>query len=185
MFYLSFYYKRLFIIYLLISENIQTLKRMIAAFDVHFTNLQQRFDDITPGVLPIVSTDRVTKCLPLKTTNEILRMEEKFKNEGETFINEYKTFIRKIGGHTAREIIRNTLSEVFTNECALQCSWKGRKENFGVAPLCLIKHMREVVLGMHTNYTQKEFDEAASDWLRFAKQRFTRETKQRENTNYE
>jgi len=144
------------------------------------TDIQQSIDNITPGVLPIVSTDRVTKYLPLKTINEILQMEEKLKNEGEIFINEYKTFVRRIGGHTAREIIRNTMSQVFTNECALQCSWKGRKENFGVASLCIIKHMREVVLGMYTNYTQKEFDEAASDWLRFAKQRFTRETRQRE-----
>lgn len=150
---------------------------MVAASDIHFTNLQQRIDDITPGGVLPASTDRITKCLPLKTINEILQMEEKLKNEGETFISEYKTFIRRIGGHTAREIIRNTLSQVLTNECALLCSWKGRKENFGVASLYLIKHMREVVLGMHINYTQKEFDEAASDWLRFAKQRFTRETK--------
>lgn len=156
---------------------------MVAASDIHFTNLQQRIDDITPGGVLSASTDRITKCLPLKTINEILQMEEKLKNEGETFISEYKTFVRKIGG-TAREIIRNTLSQVLTNECALLCSWKGRKENFGVASLYLIKHMREVVLGMHTNYTQKEFDEVASDWLRFAKQRFTRETKQRE-TIYE
>lgn len=43
--------------------------------------------------------------------------------------------------------------------------------------------MREVVLSMYANYTQKEFDKAASEWLRFAKQRFTRETKQREANN--
>ncbi|GAB1869242.1 hypothetical protein CAJAP_10321 [Camponotus japonicus] len=153
---------------------------MVAASDIRLINIQQSIDNITPGVLPIVSTDRVTKYLPLKTINEILQMEEKLKNEGEIFINEYKTFVRRIGGHTAREIIRNTMSQVFTNERGLQCSWKGRKENFGVASLCIIKHMREVVLGMYTNYTQKEFDEAASDWLRFAKQRFTRETRQRE-----
>lgn len=150
---------------------------MVAASDIHFTNIQQRMDHITPGVLPSVSTDRVTKCLPLKTINDILQMEENLKNEGETFITEYKTFVRKIGGHTAREIIRNVLSQVFTNECALQCSWKGRKQNFEVASLYIIKHMREVVLDMHQNYTKKEFDEATSDWLRFAKQRFTRETK--------
>jgi len=97
---------------------------MVAASDIHFTNIQQRIDHITPGVLPNVSTDRVTKCLLLKTTDDILQMEVKLKNEGETFINEYKTFVRKIGGHTAREIIRNALSQVFTNGCALQCSKK-------------------------------------------------------------
>jgi len=166
----------------LITENIQTLNRTIAASDIRLTNIQQSIDNITPGVLPIVSTDRVTKYLPLKTINEILQMEEKLKNEGEIFINEYKTFVQRIGGHTAREIIRNTMSQDFTNEYALQvvCLWKGRKENFGVASLCIIKHIRKVVLGMYTNYTQKEFDEAESDWLRFPKQRFTRKTRQRE-----
>jgi len=95
---------------------------MVAASDIHFTNIQQRIDHIMPGVLPSVSTDRVTKCLPLKMTDDILQIEVKLKNEGKTFINEYKTFVRKIGGHTAREIIRNALSQVFTNYCALQCS---------------------------------------------------------------
>ncbi|XP_036144337.1 uncharacterized protein LOC114255275 [Monomorium pharaonis] len=161
------------------DENVQTLMRMAAASDIHFTNIQQRIDDITPGVLPPVSTDRITKCLPLKTIDEIRQMESilELKNEGESFVNEYKTFIKRIGGHTLREIVKNALSQVFTNECALQCSWKGRKDNFGVAPLCIIKHIRDVVLDMHTNYTQKEFDEAASDWLRFAKQRLTRQTR--------
>lgn len=37
--------------------------------------------------------------------------------------------------------------------------------------------MRQVVLDMHPNYTKKEFDEVTSEWLRFAKQRFTRETR--------
>jgi len=54
---------------------------------------------------------------------------------------------------------------------------KGRKQNFEVASLYLIKHMRQVVLDMHPNYTKNEFDEATSEWLRFAKQRFTRETR--------
>jgi len=59
--------------------------------------------------------------------NDILQMEVKLKNEGETFINEYKTFVRKIGDHTAREIIRNALSQVFTNGCA--CNDRGRGVN--------------------------------------------------------
>jgi len=83
---------------------------MVAASDIHFTNIQQRIDHIMPGVLPSVSTDQVTKCLSLKTTDDILQMEVKLKNEGKTLINEYKTFVRKIDGHTAREIIRNALS---------------------------------------------------------------------------
>lgn len=66
---------------------------MVAASDIHFTNIQQRIDHITPGVLPSISTDRITKCLPLKTTDDILQMEVKLKNEDKTFINEYKTFV--------------------------------------------------------------------------------------------
>jgi len=53
-----------------------------------------------------------------------------------------KTFLLKIGGHTRRENIRNVLNRIFTNECSMKCSWKGRRENFAIYKLSLIAIMK-------------------------------------------
>lgn len=56
-----------------------------------------------------------------------------------------KSFIHKVGGHTPRENIRNALTQIFSDECSMKCSWKGRRQNFAICKLRLIAIMK----GMH------------------------------------
>ncbi|KAM0727902.1 hypothetical protein ACS0PU_005371 [Formica fusca] len=110
--------------------------------------------------------------LPLKSIDEIKTIEVLLQEE--SLLKEYRTFILKIGGHSPRETIRNVLSRIFSNECSIKCSWKGRRQNFGVAKLTLIGIMKEIILEQHT-LTERELDDFVAEWFRFGKQRFHRE----------
>lgn len=55
-----------------------------------------------------------------------------------------KTFIQKIGGHTPRENVRNALTRIFSNDCGVKCSWKGRRENFAICKLRPIAVMKDM-----------------------------------------
>ncbi|KAL0105525.1 hypothetical protein PUN28_016889 [Cardiocondyla obscurior] len=59
----------------------------------------------------------------------------------------------------------------------MKCSWKGRRQNFGVAKLTFIKIVKDVILEQHSSLTKKDFDNFAAEWFRFGKQRFSRESK--------
>lgn len=66
-----------------------------------------------------------------------------------------KTFIQKIGGHTPRENIRNALTRIYSNDCGVKCSWKGRRENFAICKLRLIAVMKG---GIYTRVCMSVYD---------------------------
>ncbi|XP_070157975.1 uncharacterized protein [Polyergus mexicanus] len=81
----------------------------------------------------------------------------------------------KIGGHTPKGNIHNVLARIFSNECSLQCSWKGQRQNFALFKLHMIAVIKEVILELHATLTEKELDDIAAEWFRFGKQRHNRE----------
>ncbi|XP_070155076.1 uncharacterized protein [Polyergus mexicanus] len=94
--------------------------------------------------------------------------------EEEHFLQEYKVFIHKIGGHTSKGNIHNVLTRIFSNECSLQCSWKGWGQNFALFKLHMIAVIK-VILELDATLTEKELDDIAAEWFRFGKQRHNRE----------
>ncbi|EZA60111.1 hypothetical protein X777_15269, partial [Ooceraea biroi] len=88
-----------------------------------------------------------------------------------------KQFLSKIGGNNPRDNIHRALSKLFSNECAIHCSWKGIRNNFKVADLYFIKIMRRDIILQYSTLTEAEFDTIVAEWLRFAKQRKQREEK--------
>ncbi|XP_025157143.1 uncharacterized protein LOC112589166 [Harpegnathos saltator] len=90
---------------------------------------------------------------------------------------QFKDFLFKIGGINPRDNIHRTLSKLFTNDCALNCSWKGIRNNFKVSDLYFIKIMRREITLQHSTLTEAGFDNIVAEWLRFAKQRKQREEK--------
>ncbi|XP_026823901.1 uncharacterized protein LOC113561593 [Ooceraea biroi] len=94
--------------------------------------------------------------------------------------SQFKNFISKIGGQGARDNIKRILERLFTNEVAIKCLWKGKKNNFRVNNLNLIIIMKEIILDTHPTVKEIEFETECADWLRFAKQRFDRENKKKE-----
>lgn len=106
---------------------------MCASFELQIKDILQHINKLTPNMRFNVSTERVKNMLPLKSIDEIKTIEVLLQEE--SLLKEYRTFILKIGGHSPRETIRNVLSRIFSNECSIKCSWKRRRQNFGVAKL--------------------------------------------------
>lgn len=84
-----------------------------------------------------------------------------------------KNFIANIGGHTAKENIHRILRKVFSDECAKLCSWKGKKNNYAVYELRIIKEINAVITSSY-ECKEVEFEDIAAEWFRFAKQRVAR-----------
>lgn len=112
--------------------------------------------------------------LPLKSIDDIKNMETRLQNMD--FLTEYITFTEIIDGHTPKENIHNALTRMFTNECAMKCSWK-RDQSFQIYNLSPITIMMQPILKLHTTLTETEFDDIAAEWFRSAKQRHDRELK--------
>ncbi|XP_071575507.1 uncharacterized protein [Temnothorax nylanderi] len=160
-----------------IDENVENLMRAVA--DMHL-----ELDDVSAQLTNKYirngqnksNTERIKTFLPLKCVDDIKKIEAELKND-KTLYNEYEAFLQKIGGHSPREHVRNILAKVFSNECAMKCSWKGRRQNFAVSKLLVITVMKDVILGHHV-VTEKDLDTISAEWFRFAKQRKNREEKE-------
>ncbi|XP_071578849.1 uncharacterized protein [Temnothorax nylanderi] len=153
------------------EEYSRIIIRMLASIQVGLRELHQKVDRGRPMLSGNINL--VTPLLPLKSIAEIEAFEKKI-HENPDVKEQFNTFVRKIGGHTAREDIQRTCTKVFTNSCAELCSWKGRKENFCIEGLCIIKIMQEAILNTYPATKEIEFEEIVAEWFRFAKQRRTR-----------
>ncbi|GAB1868024.1 Dynein regulatory complex subunit 2 [Camponotus japonicus] len=117
----------------------------------------------------------IVETLPLQTVEQI-RDFDLLLQENDEAVTQFKAFLLKIGGSNPRRNVCRILSKIFTNNCAMKCSWKGIRNNFKVSNLYFIRIMkREVTL--HYSLTEAEFDNIVAEWLRFAKQRKQREEK--------
>lgn len=58
-----------------------------------------------------------------------------------------------MGGRSVKENIHRALKKMFTNSCALQCSWKGRKNNIKVSDLGFVQVMK----GKNKSYYLKKY----------------------------
>ena len=50
--------------------------------------------------------------------------------------------LTRVSGRSVKENIHRALKKLFTNSCAKQCSWMGRKNNFKVSDLKFVKMMK-------------------------------------------
>lgn len=141
-----------------------------------------------------------------------MRTSKCYKNINLNVIRIYilqKQVLSKSGGTSPKDNIQRIMKRIFTNECAIRCSWKGIRNNFRIADLFLMKIIRSMyanhlfgncekfyiavqfnckfhfmflgeITSRYAHFTESDFDSAASDWLRFAKQRKERENKTKE-----
>ncbi|KAM0727249.1 hypothetical protein ACS0PU_006581 [Formica fusca] len=127
-----------------IEEKLDNLTRICAVFQFDFNDIQQRVDRITPIVKICGPTENIRKLLPLTSIEEINNFERFLKEEKN--LVEYKTFIGKIGGHSVRENIKRVLSSIFDDRLAKQCSLKGKKNNYGIEKLTILKIIRDMTI---------------------------------------
>ncbi|XP_072756914.1 uncharacterized protein [Anoplolepis gracilipes] len=125
------------------EEYSRIIIRMLASIQVQLWELHQKIECGKPIFSGNVSL--VASLLPLKSIAEIEVFEKKIYENPE-IKEQFNTFVRKIGGHTAREYTQRICTKIFTNSCAELCSWKGRKGNFCIEGLCIIKIMQDAIL---------------------------------------
>ncbi|XP_029667653.1 uncharacterized protein LOC115238195, partial [Formica exsecta] len=169
-----------------IKQNIKQMLRMQAATNILLKDLKQRIikvDVIKNGALHLSeSNNLIAQFLPLNTIKDVKEFESVLKTTDEA-VTQFRELVSKTGGNNPKHTIQRTMKKIFTNECAMKCSWKGIKNNFRVSDLHLIKIMRNVTL-QHMNLTESEFDNIVAEWLRFARQRKQREDKEKENERH-
>ncbi|KAK4885439.1 hypothetical protein RN001_001710 [Aquatica leii] len=66
-------------------------------------------------------------------------------------------------------------AKTFDYELATICSWRGRKQNYKIENLKIIKFMSEAVHHLFPNITDHLMEQAGTSWFRSAQQRFARQ----------
>ncbi|XP_011691710.1 PREDICTED: uncharacterized protein LOC105452368 [Wasmannia auropunctata] len=120
----------------------------------------------------------IMQFFPLSTIQAIRDMEYMLTSTEEAVIH-FRKFLLKIGGNNPKNNIQRILKNVFTNECVVDCSWKGKRDNFKICDLKLIKIMKRDVISRYVTLTEAEFENIVAEWLRFAKQRQERDKNKR------
>lgn len=139
-----------------------------------------RNDSPVAETLPLQTVENIrndsliVEILPLQTVKNIKDFDLLLRDNDEA-ITQFKVFLLKIGGNNPRRNVCRILSKIFTNNCAMSCSWKGIRNNFKVSNLYFIKIMKRELTLHHPTLTEAEFDNIVAEWLRFAKQRKQRE----------
>ncbi|XP_071574352.1 uncharacterized protein [Temnothorax nylanderi] len=118
----------------------------------------------------------IAPLLPLSTIGEIKDFDTLLRRT-EGAVVQFTDLLKKTGGTNARDSIHRALKKLFSNECAMNCSWKGIRNNFRVSDLYFIKIMKREMISYHASLTESAFDEITAEWLRFAKQRSQRESR--------
>ncbi|XP_036140368.1 uncharacterized protein LOC118644834 [Monomorium pharaonis] len=164
-----------------IEDKLDKILRTEVSVKSELRNISHRLTnlEVLRGPVETVDNDNadvITELLPLSNIDNI-KMFENFIKPNEVATSQFKKIIMKIGGNTPRLTIHRTLERVFTNKCALDCSWKGVRANFRVCDLHFMKMIKNSVCSTYSTLTEAEFEATAAEWFRFAKQRAAREEK--------
>ncbi|XP_023310106.1 zinc finger protein 99-like [Anoplophora glabripennis] len=89
----------------------------------------------------------LTTLLPVKTVEDVLKLEETLKNEEQQ--RKLKAMLNELEGKDCRNLLARMLSEIFTNKIAVKCSWHGYGEHFKVGNTKTI----EIIKGVAQEYT--------------------------------
>ncbi|XP_071573175.1 uncharacterized protein [Temnothorax nylanderi] len=174
-----------------IKRSLQRLLRMQAKSNLTLKDVRERQINLEKAIIsvksiglnPVGSDDSlIVELLPLATVDNMKEFDSLLKTSNEA-VTQFKQFLLKIGGNGPRDNIHRILKKIFSNGCAVNCSWKGVRKNFRLDNLHFIKMIRRHITSHHSTLTESEFDNIAAEWIRFAKQRKTREEKEKDKEN--
>ncbi|XP_067214409.1 uncharacterized protein [Linepithema humile] len=160
--------------------------RMLVVLNVSHKEVEQRLkklEDVVKTSYPQRASDLHQDCEIMKeflpfTTIDAVREFDKVLRTNEIAV-QFRQFILKTGGNNPKNSIHRNLKKIFSNECAMQCSWKGLRNNFRISNLKVINILKGEITSQFS-LTETEFDNIASEWFRFAKQRKERSDKAKE-----
>ncbi|CAG9822038.1 unnamed protein product [Phaedon cochleariae] len=109
----------------------------------------------------------------LKSSTVDIKLE--FETRQSKFPSNTKTnFVKSIGGKDTKDFITRVLKQVFTNALSELCSWTGRKNNFELGHLQIMRIIFGVIR-INEGCNAKEFEQHVAEWFRHGKQRQLRE----------
>ncbi|XP_039306284.1 uncharacterized protein LOC113005292 isoform X3 [Solenopsis invicta] len=141
-----------------LKETLKDIKRMVAGCSVILRDNNERLkkleDAIKNRTLQVANEENfIVQCFPISSIENIKNMKNMLTDTKETN-TQFKRFLLKIGGSNPRDNIQRILKNIFTNKCAMDCSWKERKENLKICNLQLTKIMKREVLSRHVSLTR-------------------------------
>uniref|UniRef100_A0A1Y1M2B3 DUF4806 domain-containing protein n=4 Tax=Photinus pyralis TaxID=7054 RepID=A0A1Y1M2B3_PHOPY len=159
-----------------IGEHLTKITRMFVSINMALKSIDQRLGRLETGpegaVCDNEGLELIKGSLPLNDIEAITAFDNLLSNKEVS--KQFKKYVTGIGGSCGKDNISRILKSVFTNACAVNCSWMGRKNNFAMHKLRCIAIVKDVVCSSFST-KENEFEQMCSEWLRFAKQRLNRE----------
>ncbi|XP_018364350.1 PREDICTED: uncharacterized protein LOC108762044 [Trachymyrmex cornetzi] len=169
-----------------IKKSLEQLLRLQTTCNLDIKDIKQRLTKLENRIknraLSPYDDSLIVQLLPLVTINNIKEFDSMLKTSNEA-VTHFKRFISKIGGNNPRDNIHSTLKKIFTNGCAINCSWKGIRNHFRLDNLQFVIIIKREITLHHMTLTETEFDNIAAEWFRFAKQRQRRAEKGKDKEN--
>ncbi|KAF5273614.1 hypothetical protein FQR65_LT04613 [Abscondita terminalis] len=110
--------------------------------------------------------------IPLTTIEELETFEKTLECEEQS--TALFSILKNVSGANARNCLFKLFGKVFEDELATKCSWKGRKQNYKMEHLRIVKIIINSARESFPNLNEKCAEQAGIDWFRFANQRLTR-----------
>ncbi|XP_071625649.1 uncharacterized protein [Temnothorax longispinosus] len=156
---------------LIIKEQCSSIRRMYTTLMATLKSIDKRLPktEQNSSVLEGKKYDLIEVFLPLKDLDDINYLEN-YISTNNAAIEQYRNFVNNIGGRTIRKNIYRVLRKIFTDDCVELCSWAGRRNNFPVYQLQLVREIQNVIsLSRKVVVRDSQFDKIAASWFRGTK----------------
>ncbi|XP_051168773.1 uncharacterized protein LOC127286400 [Leptopilina boulardi] len=160
----------------IVQEYFKKIVRLFTIIHYNLQNIDKKLDNSERTQVSTTANDFtiLSHFIPVNNIMSINHFEMLITTDNDAVI-QFRKMLNQTGGRSVKDCIYRSLRKIFTNSCAIQCSWQGRKNNFKVSNLSFMRIMKETFCTTFPHLTEAEFEAIAAEWFRFAKQRLTRE----------
>ncbi|XP_058610607.1 uncharacterized protein LOC131526360 [Onychostoma macrolepis] len=131
-------------------EIIQMLRDIKSKVQENSTMLKKILKDNTvPEVPSSTCVPSKNLKLPLRTFEDVARTEMELKNA--TTRKKYVKYLSSLGGHMPKDVIKNIMQQVLTDDLAIQFNWQGRGDKKAFSHLVLTDVIRDSALTRNVN----------------------------------
>nr|CAI5849312.1 unnamed protein product [Callosobruchus analis] len=150
-------------------EAIESLKRICLKNQKMLEDLHLCMKSVQNEEMYNEKLNELKKKLPFQTLEDISKDE---MDEGDK--KAFAAFVKSVGGKDLRDNINRVLSKIFTNNLATSCSWYGKKGNYAVRTLPLMRIVVDSMVSIHRT-TESAVERFCIEWFRLSRQRLGRE----------
>ncbi|XP_073681097.1 uncharacterized protein [Garra rufa] len=137
-----------------IDEIFQMMKNVKSTVQQNSTMLKKILKDNTVSEAPsstcVPSKDiKVNLKLPLRTFEDVTRTEMELKNAKTR--KKYVKYLSGLGGFVPKDVIKNIMQQVLTDDLATQFNWQGRGHKNAFSQLIITDVIRDAALNRNVN----------------------------------